>query len=147
ASTLVLARLLTPTDFGLITMVTTFSLLFVNAGGNGFTEAVLQRPQLSRSLASNLFWINVGTGCVLTLIFAATGSLMARFYGNPRVAIIAAGMSLTIFFTGFNVLHIALLMRAMRFPTVYANQMIARLISVVTSVLLALAGWGVWALV
>ena len=146
-STLILARILTPTDFGLITMVTTFSLLFVNAGGNGFTEAVLQRPQLNRTMASNLFWINVGTGCVLTLIFAAAGSLMARFYGNPRVAVIAAGMSLTIFFTSFNVLHIALLMRAMRFPTVYANQMLARFISVVVSVFLALAGWGVWALV
>jgi len=146
-STLILARLLTPTDFGLVTMVTTFSLLFMNAGGNGFTEAVLQRKDLSHPLASNLFWINVGTGLVLTMVFAASGSLLAKFYGNPRVAAIAVGMSLTILVTSFSVLHLALLMRAMRFPTVYTNQIFARFVSVTTSILLALAGWGYWALV
>src|SRR5262245_12302713 len=54
-STFVLARLVSPRDFGVVTMVTTFSLLFMNAGGNGLTEAVLQRPQVNHFLASNLF--------------------------------------------------------------------------------------------
>src|SRR4029077_12397380 len=58
-ATVVLARLLTPKDFGLVTMVTTFSLLLSNFGLNGFTEAVLQRDHLDRALASNLFWICV----------------------------------------------------------------------------------------
>jgi len=146
-STLILARLLTPTDFGLVTMVTTFSLLFMNAGGNGFTEAILQRKDLDHALASNLFWINVGTGLVLTIVFASAGSLMARFYGNSRVVAIAAGLSLTIFITSTSVLHLALLMRAMRFPIVYANQIFARFVSLTGTILLALAGWGYWALV
>src|SRR6266850_4149702 len=85
-STLILARLLTPADFGLVTMVTTFSLLVMNIGGNGYTEAVLQRKDFDHFLASNLFWINVGTGLVLTIAFASAGSLLAWFYGNPRVA-------------------------------------------------------------
>ena len=146
-STLVLARLLTPADFGLVTMVTTFSLLLMNAGGNGFTEAVLQRKEVNHFLISNLFWINVSIGLVLTIAFAAAGSLMARFYHNPRVAPIALGLSLTILITSTSVLHLALLMRAMRFPVVYANQMFARVVSMAVSILLALAGWGYWALV
>lgn len=146
-STLVLARLLTPADFGLVAMVTTFSLLAMNAGGNGFTEAVLQRQEMDHSLASNLFWINTGTGLVLTVVFAAAGSLMARFYGNPHVAQVAVGMSLTILITSASVLHLALLMRDMRFPHVYANQILARITSISVSILLAWAGWGYWALV
>ena len=98
-ATLTLARLLTPADFGLVTMVTTFSLLLMNFGLNGFTEAVLQREQIDHALASNLFWINVGSGLLLTIGFAAAGSLLGRFYGDSRVAPVAVAMSVTIFFT------------------------------------------------
>ena len=143
----VLARILAPADFGLVAMVTTFSLLFMNAGGNGFTEAVLQWKDVDHFVASNLFWINLGTGLVLTIAFAAAGSLMARFYGNPHVTQVAVGLSLTIFFTSTSVLHLALLMRGMRFPAMYTNQILSRLISVAVSIFLALAGWGYWALV
>jgi polysaccharide transporter, PST family len=146
-STVILARLLTPADFGLVTMVTTFSLLLMNAGGNGFTEAILQRKEVDRFLASNLFWINVGIGLALTIAFGASGSLIARFYGNSLVAPVVVGLSLTILITSTAVLHLALLMRAMRFHVVYANQMFARLVSVVVSILLAWRGWGYWALV
>ena len=58
-ATLVLARLLTPRDFGLIAMVTTFSLLLVNFGLNGLTEAIVQRDEITHDLASALFWINL----------------------------------------------------------------------------------------
>jgi len=146
-ATVILARLLTPADFGLVTMVTTFSLLLVNFGLNGFTEAILQRDEINHSLASNLFWINLGAGLLLTLGFAAAGSLMARFYGNPRVAHIAVGISLTILVTSTSVLPLALLMRAMQFPLVSANDFLSRVVSVVVSILLAWAGWGYWALV
>jgi PST family polysaccharide transporter len=146
-STLILARLLMPADFGIVTMVTTFSLLFMNAGGNGFTEAVLQRKDIDDSLTSNLFWINLGTGLVLTIVFAAAGSLMAKFYGNPRVTLVAVGLSLTIVITSASVLHLALLMRGMRFSQVYANQTLARVVSIAVSILMAWGGWGYWALV
>src|SRR5215831_10396253 len=65
-ATLVLARLLTPRDFGLIAMVTTFSLLLVNFGLNGLTEAIVQREEITHDLASTLFWINVVCGMLLT---------------------------------------------------------------------------------
>ena len=146
-STVVLARLLTPADFGLVTMVTTFSLLFMNFGGNGFTEAVLQREQIDHRLTSNLFWINFGAGVLLSAVFAVAGSLMARFYGNPLVAPVAAGMSSTILITSTSVLHLALLKRAMHFSAVAVNDIIARTLSVVVQIALAWAGWRYWALV
>jgi PST family polysaccharide transporter len=128
-------------------MVATFSLLFMNFGLNGLTEAILQREEISHPLISNIFWINVGCGLLLTLGFAATGTLMARLYGNPRVTGVAELMSLTIFLTSTSVVHLALLKRAMRFPTTSAIDIFSRAISVVVAILLGWAGWGYWALV
>ncbi len=88
-STVVLARLLTPNDFGVVTMVTTFSLLFCSFGLNGFSEVILQREDVTHSLASNLFWINFGAGVSLSIVFACLGPLMARFYHDPLVKSVA----------------------------------------------------------
>ena len=145
--TVVLARLLTPADYGLVTMVTIFSLIPMNFGLNGFTEAVLQREEVDHTLASNLFWINVGLSLLLTIGFAAAGPLLGWFYGDPRVAAVAVAVALTIFFTSLSVLHLALLKRAMRFTGASANDIVARAVSVTVSILLAWAGWGYWALV
>ena len=146
-STVCLARLLTPRDFGVVTMVTTFSLLLVNFGLNGFTEAVLQSEEINDALVSNLFWINLAFGVLLTVAFAAAGSLLARFYRDPLVSRVAVGISLTIFLTSTSVQHLALLKRAMRFSVVSANDICARTISVGLMIVLAWAGWGYWALV
>jgi len=146
-ATVILARLLTPADFGLVTMVTTFSLLLMSFGQNGYVEAVLQRVSMDHFLASNLFWINVVVGLILTIGFAGAGSLLTRFYHEPRVAHVAIGMSLTIFITSTSVLHLALLKRAMEFATVSVIDILARILSVSVSILLAWAGWGYWALV
>jgi len=146
-ATIVLARLLTPADYGLVTMVTTFSLLLLNVGLNGFTEAVLQRDELSHYLTSNLFWVNVSVGLLLSLGFAGAGSLLAKFYHEPRVAHVAVAMSATIFLTSSSVLHLALLKRAMCFSVVSVNDIVSRTVSVVISIVLGWAGWGYWALV
>ena len=57
-SVMILARLLTPADFGVVTMVATFSLLFRSFGMNGFTELIMQREEFHDCLVSNLFWID-----------------------------------------------------------------------------------------
>jgi O-antigen/teichoic acid export membrane protein/glycosyltransferase involved in cell wall biosynthesis len=145
--TAVLARLLTPTDFGLVTMVTTFSLLLANLGFNGITEAIVQREEIDHGLASTLFWINLATGLLLTLGFAAAGSLLASFYHNALVRGVTTGISLTIFATSISVVHLSLLKRGMRFKQVSINDICARLATVIVAVLLGWAGWGYWALV
>ena len=146
-ATLVLARLLTPNDFGVVTMVTTFSLLFYSVGLNGFTELILQCDDLHEALASNLFWINIGIGALLTVGFAALGHLLSLFYNDPTVRHVTEGMSLTIIAGSFSVIHLALLKRAMRFTSVSANRVFARVFSFVLAIALAAMGWGYWALV
>jgi PST family polysaccharide transporter len=146
-ATVILARLLTPADFGIVTMVTTFSLLFCSFGLNGFTEAILQREEVTESLVSNMFWANVGISLLLTVIFIAIGPLLARFYRDSLVTRVATGMSLTIVIGSLGWTHLALLSRAMQFRTVSAINVAARFISVISSIVLAVLGWGYWALV
>lgn len=147
AATVALGRLLSPADFGVFAMVATFSMALANIGFNGFTEAVLQRADISSGLASNLFWLNVSIGFILTAGFAMSGGLLGRFYGNPDVPPVAGAMALTILLSTTSVLHQALLQRALRFAEVSANTAVARLVSVIVSVYLAWSGSGYWALV
>jgi PST family polysaccharide transporter len=146
-ATIVLGRILAPADFGIVTIVTTFSLLLMSFGLNGFTEAVIQSEKIDHRLASNLFWINIGVGLLLTLGFASAGSLLARLFGEPRVANASVAISASIFLASTSALHTALLKRAMRFSLVAIIDIIARVVSVAASIILGLAGWGYWALV
>jgi O-antigen/teichoic acid export membrane protein len=146
-SVVILARLLTPSDFGIVTMVTTFSLLFRSFGMNGFTEFIMQREDLTHSLASNLFWIELGVGTILTLAFAASGPLLALFYHNSAVVPVAAGLSLTIGIGCLGWIHMGLLQRAMQFRTTAIINFVGQLLLVIVSIVLGIAGWHYWALV
>ena len=146
-SVMILARLLTPADFGIVTMVTTFSLLFRSFGLNGFTELIMQREEMTHSLASNLFWIELGIGTILTLAFASSGPLLALFYHDPSVARVTEGMSLSIGVGCLGWIHMGLLQRAMRFRSTAIINFVGQLVLVIVSVVLALAGWHYWALV
>ena len=143
----ILARLLVPADFGIVTMVTTFSLLLRSFGLAGFTEFIMQYEELTDGLASNLFWINLGIGAVLALAFAGSGRLLAHFYHNPAVVEVTYGMSLTILIGCLGYIHTGLLQRAMHFRTTAIISVIGQVVQYVVSIVLAIAGWHYWALV
>ena len=102
---------------------------------------------MDRYTASNLFWLNSGAGLVLAIAFAAAGSLLARFYRNPLVANVAVALSVAIFIAAASVIHLALLKRAMRFAAASTNDVVGRAVNTAVAILLALRGWGYWALV
>jgi O-antigen/teichoic acid export membrane protein len=147
AGAMILARLLTPRDFGLVTMVTTFSMLFMNAAANGFADALLQVRDITHRMASTLFWINIAIAAVLTVAFAASGPLLATFFGETPVALIAVGLAAQVFLTALWVVHTTLLRKAMRFSALAKNDIVAKAVGVLTSIAFGLAGWGYWALV
>jgi O-antigen/teichoic acid export membrane protein len=146
-SVAILARLLTPSDFGIVTMVTTFSLLFRSFGMNGFTELIMQCEELTHSLASNLFWVELGLGAILTVAFASSGPLLALFYHSPAVIPVTEGLSLTIGIGCLGWIHMGLLQRAMHFRTTAIINFVGLLLYVIVSIVLALGGSHYWALV
>src|SRR4051794_4764854 len=107
-STVILARLVTPADFGVVTMATTVSLLLVSFGINGFTEAVIQFEEIDHYTASNLFWLNTVAGLALAITFALAGSSLARFYREKLVGEGATGPSVGGFIFAGPVIHLGL---------------------------------------
>ena len=147
ASTVVLARLLTPDAYGLtamVTVVTGFVGLFKSLG---LATATIQAPRLSERELSGLYWINALIGVVAMLLTLVVAPAMSWFYAEPRVAPLMAGLSVTFLFGGFAVQPAALLRRRLEFASIAAIEVAAVAVGAVTAVLLARAGAGPWALV
>jgi O-antigen/teichoic acid export membrane protein len=133
-STIILARLLAPEDFGLVAMVTTFSLLLQNFGMNGFTEAIIQKEDINHEMISTLFWINAGISLALTLFFMAMAPLLGSFFREPRLQLITVVVALSIISTGLSTLHSALLKRNMQFYLLAAIGIATQLICTSTTI-------------
>jgi O-antigen/teichoic acid export membrane protein len=146
-STVVLARLLTPADFGLVAMVTAITGLGQAFADLGLSEATIQHPEISHEQVSTLFWINVAIGSTLTLITAAMGPVLAWFYREPRLIDIALVVSLTFLIGGLRVQHDALLRRQMRFLSLAIRDVAAYVLAVPIAIMLAWRGAGYWAIV
>jgi len=115
-SAAVLARLLSPKDFGLVGMVMGVTAIVSVFSQLGLSIATIQRENITQKQVSNLFWINVGFSGLLALLTAGLAPLTARFYHDPRVTGIMLALALTFVLTGSTVQHQALLTRQMRFP-------------------------------
>jgi O-antigen/teichoic acid export membrane protein len=146
-ATVVLARLLTPTDFGLVAMVTAITGLGQAFADFGLSEATIQHPEISHKQVSNLFWINVAIGLILTSITAGLAPALAWFYREPRLKNITLLVSLTFLIGGLRVQHDALLKRQMRFSSLAIRDITSYVVAVPVAIALAWRGAGYWALV
>lgn len=146
-STIVLARLLSPEDFGLQGMVvamTGFLSLFRDAG---LGVASVQREVITHEQTSTLFWINVAIGALLTIGAAALAPLLVDFYKEPRLLPVTLVSAAAFFFNSLGVQHRALLNRAMRFVTMAKIDVFAIAVSATIGVCMAARGYGYWSLV
>ena len=146
-ATVVLARLLTPSDFGLVAMVTSITGLGQAFADLGLSEATIQRPEINHKQVSTLFWVNVAIGVVLTAIAASMAPLLSWFYRDPRIFRITLCVSITFLIGGLRVQHDALLKRQMRFKALVMRDMTSPMIAVPIAILIAWMGGGYWALV
>jgi polysaccharide transporter, PST family len=147
ASTIVLARLLSPSDFGLVTMVLALVGFAPTLIDLGTTDASTQKTRISPVEISTLFWINVAIGGVLVGLLAGGSSLIASFFGEPTLTGIALVSSLTFVFMAASNQHFALMRRAMEFQNIALIDITANVLSSIIAVAMAFAGWGYWALV
>jgi PST family polysaccharide transporter len=145
--TVVLARLLSPSDYGLIAMVSViinFAMLFKDAG---LSMATIQRAQISQDQISALFWLNLFVSMLLGLVVLASSPVVAWFYGRPELAPITAMLSMSFLVTGLTIQHQALLRRHMCFGMLAVIRVTSYATNVVVTILLAVLGWKYWSLV
>ena len=146
-STVVLARLLTPQDFGLIAMVTAVTGFVMMFKDMGLSMATVQKAEINNGQISTLFWINVLLSLCVMLVTAALAPVIAWFYGEPRLTWITLALASAFIFGGLTVQHQALLRRNMRFGTLALIGIIGQLAGIVAAIIAAFYGAGYWSLV
>jgi PST family polysaccharide transporter len=146
-SLMILARLLQPTDFGLVGMVTAFTGVLGLFREFGLSTASIQRVSITEEQISTLFWINILVGAVMAAICFATAPIMSAFYNEPRLFMVTAVLAVGFLFNAAGVQHSALLQRQLRFSALATIEVLSLLTSTVISVGLAFGGAGYWALV
>lgn len=145
-SLMILARLLSPRDFGLTAMataVTGFLILFQDAG---LSTAAIQSPSLTREQSSMLFWINLALGACLTLFCVALAPFLAAFYHEPRVQGLTVVMATGFLFNGATAQHRAMLYRQMRITALAVSDFSATALSIALGITMATLGYGYWSL-
>ena len=147
ASTIILARLLGPHDFGLVAMVVALIGFAPALIDLGTSDAASQKKRISRVEISTLFWLNVAMGVLLTLLMVSGSPFIARFFGEPSLTGISIVLSTQFVMTALSTQHYALMRRAMEFRRLATIDISSNLLGSLVSVGMAFTGWGYWALV
>jgi PST family polysaccharide transporter len=143
----ILSRLLHPSDFGLVAMVTVvtgFAAMFVDAG---LSMATIQQDKITRQQVTNLFWFAVALGSGIALIVASLSPAIAWFYGEPRLIPITLASAVSFVLSGLTIQHRALLRRALQFRALTTTQVIANAAGHIVAVYWAWQYQSYWALV
>lgn len=147
AATAVLARLLTPTDFGLVAMTTVFTgfaAVFVDLG---LTAALVQRSRLSEAHLSAALSVNIGTSLILAAVLAALSPLIAALYGEAIVMPMMLVLVIAFPLSALAAVQVGLAERAMDFRRLTRIETGATVVSFGVAVVAAASGLGVWSLV
>jgi O-antigen/teichoic acid export membrane protein len=147
AATVVLARLLTPQDYGLVGMVAVVTGFVSMFKDMGLSMATIQKSEINFEQASTLFWVNVALSVLVMLLTIALAPLVARFYHEPRLTWITIVLAGSFIFGGLTAQHEALLRRQMRFAALASAEIIALLVGIGTAIVMAWRGAGYWSLV
>lgn len=146
-SLMLLARVLTPGDFGLIGMVTVVVGVLSLFRDMGLSTATIQRSSVSHEQLSALFWINLLVGLVLCCITVALAPVLVAFYREPRLMWVTITLAASFVINAAGLQHSALLQRQMRFTVLSAIEILSLVVSVVVGISMALLGAGYWSLV
>jgi PST family polysaccharide transporter len=147
ATTVTLARLLTPDDYGLIGMVALLTGFLQAFADLGLSWAAVRHEGLTRAQADNLFWLNVAAGFAFWGACALSGPALSAFFGRPELTRIAAVMGASIALNGLTVQAVALMTRQMQLRQVFAAELAGLVAGAATAAALAWWGAGYWALV
>jgi len=147
ASIAVLARLLTPRDYGLVAMVVAVVGVGEIFRDLGLSTAAVQSPSFSKAQRDNLFWASTALGLALLLVVLLSGHLIAAFYGHRELVGISRALSLIFLLNGAATQYRAGLNRRLQFGRLAIVDITAQVLGLACGLILAVNGSGYWALV
>lgn len=147
SSVVVLARLLTPRDYGLVAMVLAVIGLAEFLRDFGLGAAAVRAENLTRRQRDNLFWLNAALGTAFALLTIACAPLLSHLYGRPELTLITVALAPTFMLSGLGAQYRVDLLRGLRFGTLAWFDVLSAGIALAIGIALAFGGAGYWALV
>lgn len=141
-----LARILSPSDFGLLGMVTVIFLFIGQISHLGLGDAIIQKKEIDHDEVSSLFWFNTSIALLLSLLVIASAPFIATFYNIEALKKITIVLAPAILISGITIQNSALLIRNKSFKSTALINILSGVIASIVAVLLALRGYSYWSL-
>lgn len=144
---IILARILSPDDYGSIALITVFisvSNVFIQTG---FNTALIQRQDINEDDYSSVFWISIIVSIICYIVLFITSPMIAKFYSITILENVLRVLGITLFFGAYNSIQIAKISKAFEFKKLFYSSIIAIFCSGIIGIFLAYNNFGVWALV
>ncbi|MBP6128165.1 lipopolysaccharide biosynthesis protein [Flavobacterium sp.] len=144
---IILARLLLPSDFGVIAILTvfvSFLSVFVNSG---FSQALIREKEVSTVDYSTVFYFNLSVAAIAFIISYFSAPIIANFYDNLEISLYLRVLSITLFIDAFILVQNSILTKNMDFKRLSIISISATIISGIIAICLAAFGFGIWSLV
>ncbi|MBD5261936.1 MAG: lipopolysaccharide biosynthesis protein [Bacteroides sp.] len=144
---IIMARILTPEDYGLVGMLAIFIAVSQSLIDSGFSQALIRKQDRSEIDNSTVFYFNIGVGIILYLILFICAPLIASFYNEPQLIPITRVIGLSLVFNSLAVVQRALLTVRLDFKTQAKATFVGAVLSGAIGITMAYTGFGVWAIV
>ena len=145
--TSILARLLSPADFGIVAISSVFILFFSLLSDLGIAPAIIQFKQLTKDDFSSIFGLTFWIASVLSLLFFTISPLIANYFEQSILINICSLLSLQIFFNTLNIVPNALLLRNKKFNVIAYRNICIQIFCGLVAVFAAFSGWGIYSLI
>lgn len=147
AFSVILARLLSPADFGVMAIMMVVNAVALCSIDSGFGQALIQKRDVTETEKSSVFLLGLAVALVMALALVAGAPLLARFFEMPILRPVAQVLSLNFVIVALGGVHAAMLLKTLQFKKLMKVNVGAALMASVLAVYLAATGWGVWSLV
>ena len=144
---ILLARIISVEEFGIIGMSTVFVLFFNTLLNIGFDSSIIYSKTLKEEHLSSLFILNLGIGFLIYALGYISAPIISEFYNNDEIQIIFRSLILGVLFSSFGVVSKGVLQKNLQFKKIAIIDLIAVTFAGVSAVILALCDYGYWALI
>lgn len=143
----VLARMLTPGDYGLVAMATAVTGVLGSIREAGLSSATIQRSEITHTQVSALFWLNLFLGCGIAVVCLASAPIAAAYFKHPELNLVIPALGAIGIIGSVGVQHTALMQRKMQFRQLMVRDVSGHIAGLAAGILAASLGAGFWSLV
>jgi O-antigen/teichoic acid export membrane protein len=144
---IVLARLLTPKDYGIIGIITVFLAVSQSFIDSGFTQALIRKENVTQKDFSTVFFFNLAVGIGCYFLFFSLAQFISDFFNEPLLVDLLRVLGITLVINSIAIIQRANLTRQINFKLQSKISIAANVVSGAIGIILAYRGWGVWSLV